>query len=231
MKPAVISFLIAILIFASGVGNRELYAQLGGCTHDSIEWLTVSSDVVVVASVTDLTYKDRPPEVGEQRSQWQWVTVTLTVRTALKGARDVTKLIVFTKELPRGAETLPKWKKSGQAVLWFLVENGEKGEELPPDLPAQLRNKPLFHERKSIELGSPKTRNRVPTPALSMDLLVLDRTEKILAAVKAETARRNKGPLHAACIPISHELASRAGRAGDFNELRVPVREKRLSRE
>src|SRR5262245_53235296 len=88
MKRALAPFLATILV-ASGVGYRPLYAQVG-YTPSSIEWLTASSDVVAVASVADLAYKDRRPEPGETRSHWQWVTVTLEVRPTLKGKASET---------------------------------------------------------------------------------------------------------------------------------------------
>jgi hypothetical protein len=76
MKQATAPFVLAIIVAASRLGTGVGFAQVG-YTPSSIEWLTASSDVVVRASVVDLAFKDRAPEVGETRSQWQWVTVTL----------------------------------------------------------------------------------------------------------------------------------------------------------
>ncbi len=70
----------ALLVAVSGPGAGVALAQVG-YTPSSIEWLTASSDVVVRASVAELAFKDRAPNVGETESQWQWVTVTLKVRS------------------------------------------------------------------------------------------------------------------------------------------------------
>ncbi len=222
MKQATIPFVLAILVATSEPSAGVGFAQFGCRTHLSIEWLTASSDVVVRASVADLAYKDRAPQAGEMQAQWQWVTVTLKVRETLKGKAP--EKIVYVIEQPRGADTLPKWKKSGQSVLWFLEDRGDKKEELPRDFPDQPRGKlrPSHH----VELGTPKTGKRVPHPVFSMDFRVLDEEDKILEAIKTDVSLRDpskKRASRAICISISGEVAARSGRAGDTNELCVPV--------
>jgi len=138
MKQVPAPFLLAILVAVSGQGAGVSYAQVG-YSPSSIEWLTASSDVVVRASVVDLAYKDRTPEDGRTRPQWQWVTVTLKVHTTLKGKAPETSGFVI--EQLRGMETLPRWKQSGQAVLWFLIDIGDRKEELPRDFPALPKGK------------------------------------------------------------------------------------------
>lgn len=206
------------------------FAQVG-YTPSSIEWLTASSDVVVRASVVDLAYKDRAPNVGETRSQWQWVRVTLKVRATLKGKAPET--IVFVIDQVRGMETLPGWKESGQPVLWFLVNIGDRKEEMPRDFPVQPQGKLRLREHwvkfvntSAVALGSPKTGKRVPHPVFSMDFQVLDGEDKILDAVKAEVARQQKGASRAIRIPMPREVAARSGRSGDVNVLYVPVNDR-----
>jgi hypothetical protein len=215
------SFLVTILV-VSEVGSRPLYAQIG-YTPLSIEWLTASSDVVAVASVADLASEDRKPEPGETRSQWQWVTVTLRVRATLQGKAPET--VVFVVERPRGDDTFSRWKESGQSVLWFLEERGDKKEELPPDFPAlpKGQRRLLKSLRGEIVLGSPKTGKCVPRPVFSMDFSILDEEDKIIEAVKAEVARRDKAPARLLWIRMPYEVAARSGKAGGANQLGVPV--------
>ncbi|MGH7173417.1 MAG: hypothetical protein ACRELF_05275 [Gemmataceae bacterium] len=222
MKAATTSFLVAILVVASGVGSREIHAQTGHCPL-SVEGMTACSDVVVVASVADLACKDRPPEAGEERSRWQWVAVTLKVRTALKGVRDATKPIVFVLQSDYGVEELVKRKKSGQAKLWFLKDIGSWKEDLPPGFPAQAKGKPLLRIFADLELASLETTNRIPKPVFSMDFRVLDKSNKIVEAVKVEAARRYKGQARLIWISMPRDVAARSGRSGDANELGVPV--------
>jgi hypothetical protein len=222
MKPATISFLVAVLVLAGGVGNREVYAQIG-YSPLSIEGLTACSDVVVVASVADLACKDRAPEAGEERSRWQWVAVTLKVRTALKGVRDATKPIVFVLQSDYGVKELVRWKKSGQSLLWFLKDIGSWKEDLPPGFPAQAKSKPLLRIFADLEFASPETRDRISKPVFSMDFRVLDETDKIVDAVKVEAARRYKGRARLIWIPMPRDMAARSGSSGDANQLGVPV--------
>jgi hypothetical protein len=222
MKSMATSFLAAILVVASGAGGREIHAQIG-YSPLSIEGLTACSDVVVVASVADLSCKDRAPEAGEERSRWQWVAVTLKVHTALKGVRDATKPIVFILQSNYGVKELVKWKKSGQSKLWFLEDIGSWKEDLPPGFPAQAKDKPLLRIFADLELASPETTNRVPKPVFSMDFRVLDKSNKIVEAVKVEAARRYKGRARLIWITMPRDVAARSGRSGDANQLGVPV--------
>ena len=222
MKRFATPFLLAIVVTANGAVGQPLYAQKG-YSPSSVEWLTASSDVVALASVADVAYKDRTPGPGETRSEWQWVTVTLKVRTTLKGKAPET--LVFVVERQRGDNTFSRWKESGQSVVWFLEEIGDKKEELPPDFPAVPEGQPRLRKspRGEIELGSPKTGKRVPQPVFSMDFRVLDEEDKIVEAVKAEVARREKGPARVIWIPMPRDVAERSGRSGDANQLGVPV--------
>ncbi|HTU19543.1 MAG TPA: hypothetical protein VMG10_15895 [Gemmataceae bacterium] len=222
MKPAKTSFLVAILVVASGVGSREIHAQIGYCPL-SIEGLTACSEVVVVASVADFVCKARAPEAGEERSRWQWVAVTLKVGTALKGVRDATKPTMFVIQSDYGVADLAKWKKSGQAKLWFLEDIGNWKDEIPPGFPGQAKGKPLLRLFADLELASPETRNRVPKPVFAMDFRVLKKPEKIVDAVKVEAARRYKGPARLIWLPMPREVAARSGSSGDANTLGVPV--------
>jgi hypothetical protein len=219
-------FVVATLIAASGFGATAV-AQIG-YTPSSIELLTAASDVVVRATVADLAYKDRAPGIGETRSQWQWVTVTLKVRATLKGKAPET--IVFVIDQVRGMGPLPEWKKSGQSVLWFLVDIGDKKEETPPDFPSTPQGRLRLREHwvkfvnsGAIELGSPKTGRRIPNPMFSMDFRVLDDEDKILEAVEAEIARRHKRSEKSIGIHMPRDVAARSGTSGDVNCLHVPV--------
>ena len=227
MKRAAAPFLLAILVAASGVGSRESCAQRGYSPR-SIEWLTASSDVVVVASVVDLAYQDRASKAGEVRSQWQWVTVTLKVRATLKG--NAPETIVFVVEQARGMNILPRWKESAQSVLWFLVDRGDTKEESPRDFPAARQGKLRLREHwfkflhtSALELGSPKTGERVPDPVFSMDFRVLDEEDQILEAVKAEVSRSQKRTERSIRILMPPDVAARSGRFGAVNVLHVPV--------
>jgi hypothetical protein len=230
MKQATAPFVLALLVAVGGPGAGVGFAQIG-YGPPSIEWLTASSDVVVRASVADLGFKDRAPKAGETESQWQWVTVTLTVRATLKGKAPET--IVFVIEQVRGVETLPRWKESGQAVLWFLVDIGDRKEEIPRDFPGppqgRLRLRELgakFLGTAAVELASPKAGKRVPSPVFSMDFQVLDDEDKILEAVKAEAARQQKGEVSAIRLSMPRKVAARSGRSGDVNVLYVPVNDR-----
>jgi hypothetical protein len=216
MRHAIASFGLAILVAASGLGTGASFAQKG-YTPSSIEWLTASSDVVVLASVADLAFKDRAPEVPGTTSEWQHVAVTLNVHSTLKG--KVPETITFIIDQPRGIETLPAWKKSAQPVLWFLVENAKDEKKLEGKL----------RLRETVELGSAEKKQKAPRPVLTMDLKALDREDAILDAVKAEVARRGQGrETRSVRIPISREVAQLTGQAGDANELIVPAADSRI---
>ena len=220
MKRGPAPFLFAILVLASGVASQELYAQIGYALT-SVEWMTASADVVVLASVADLVRKDRAPQAGEARSQWQWATVTLKVQTVIKGKAP--ESIVFVEERPRGDDTFSRWKESGRSTLWFLEDIGDKKDDLPPDFPTLPKGQPRLRKREDIELTSPMTGKRVPQPVFSMDFSVLDDDEKIIEAVKAEVTRRDKGPARILWLPMPRGVAARSGRSGDANQLGVPV--------
>ena len=217
MRHALATFGLAILV-ASTLGAGASFAQMG-YTPSSIEWLTASSDVIVRATITDLSFADREPEVAGTRSEWQHVTVKLKVLSTLKGKAPAT--ITFVWDQPRGAETLPKWKESAQPVLWFLVQKAREGKK--PEGKPRLRGDRLI-ATSSVELGSAKTKRKVPCPILTIDLRALDSEDAIFDAIKAEVARRGQGrERRSGRIPISREVAQLTGRAGDVNELTVPA--------
>jgi hypothetical protein len=227
MKEAGLPFVFAVLVSVSGPGAGKTFAQYG-YSPSCIEWLTASSDVVVRATVAELAFKDRAPMPGEAESQWQWVTVTLKVQSSLKGKPPQT--IVFVVEQLRGSETLLNWRKTTQANLWFLVDLGDKKVNLPPDFPAQAQGKLYLRDAGAkitnssvLELGTPKTGKRLPSPVFSMDFTVLDEEHKVLEAVKTEVERQHKGEPRAIGIMMPREVAQRSGRAGDANSLTVPV--------
>jgi hypothetical protein len=218
---------MALLVAISCPGAGTSFAQVG-YTPASVEWLTASSDVIVRASVAELAFKDRAPMPGETESQWQWVTVTLKVHSTLKGKPPQTT--GFVVEQLRGSETLLNWRKTGQPLLWFLVDLGDKKDKLPPDFPAQAQGKLHLREAGAkitnssvLELGSPKTGKRLPSPVFSMDFTVLDEEHKVLDAVKTEVERQHRGEPRAIRIMMPREVAQRSGRSGDANGLVVPV--------
>jgi hypothetical protein len=204
-------------LIATSTGAGAARAQQG-YSPSSREWLTASSDVVVRATVADLAFQDREPEVPGIPSEWQHVTVTLKVLAPLKGKPP--DAIVFVVDQPRGAETLPAWKKSGQPVLWFLVER-PKGKQNRGKL--RPRDDVLIGT-SAVELGSAERKQKVPRPVLTAELKGLDHEDAILDAVKAEVARRGPGrETRSVRVLISREVAQLTGRAGDANELIVPA--------
>jgi hypothetical protein len=223
MRHVAAAFGLAILVATSGPGSGVAFAQIG-YTPSSIEWLTASSDVVVRATVSDLAFSDREPEVPSLPSEWQHVTVTLKVLTTLKGKPP--ESIMFVVDQPRGVETLQAWKKSAQPVLWFLIENVKDEKKR-----GKLRSRDdHFLDASTVELGSAERKQKVPRPVLTVSLKALDQEDAIVDAVKAEVARRGQGrETRFVRVPISREVAQLTGRAGDANELIVPAADSPVS--
>lgn len=222
MKPTVAQLTLVIIAVASAASESR--AQIG-YTPRSIEWLTASSDVVVVASVAELAYEDREPLTAETQSQW--VTVTLRVRRILKG--EAPETIVFVIDQPRGMDLLPKWKDSGQPVLWFLVNTGDRKENWPEDFPVQAQGTLHLREHwgkfvgtSAIELAR-RGRTRVPRPVFSMDFCVLEEDQEIIEAVEGEVARGGMEKPRSISIRMPRHVAARSGLSGDVNQLTVPV--------
>jgi hypothetical protein len=141
----------------------------------------------------------------------------------LKGTAPET--LVFVCERPRGDDTFVQWKGSGQSVLWFLEEIRDPKAALPPDFPALPKGQPRLRQcaQGAIVLGSATTGKRVPRPVLAMDFSVLAEEDRIIAAVKAEVARRHPSPARLLWIGMPYAVAARSGKAGDVNQLGVPV--------
>ena len=197
------------LFVISGFGGASGFAQMGD-SQPTIEWLTVSSDVVVRGTVSELAYG--VSEAWKRGVAFQPITVTLNVSETLKG--DAQKTLQFVIEDPRGTEGFPRLKVARQPVLWFLLQKRDPKELMPTDLPEKAR---------WIELGSPKTGKRIPHPVLAMDFQVIDDEDKLIRAVKTELSGPHPDPIRGICIDIPSALAMRAGPAADINGLVMPV--------
>jgi hypothetical protein len=197
------------LFVLSGFGGASGFAQKGE-SQPSIEWLTVSSDVVVRGTVSELAYGEL--DASKRGPAFQPITVTLKVSETLKGHAQ--NALQFVIEAPHGTEGFPRLKAARQPVLWFLLQKRDPKELMPADLPEKAR---------WIELGSPKTGKRIPHPVLAMDFQVIDDEDKLIRAVKKELSRPHPDPIRGICISIPSGLAMRAGPAADINGLEMPV--------
>jgi hypothetical protein len=215
-------YLFAIIWTMFGPGRETGFAQRGFVTS-SIELSTASADIVVLAPIVDLAFKDCPPKKGETKSEWQWVTVTLKVQSTLKG--KVPQNLMFVGEVYRDDTLLSTAKQSGQSFLWFMKDAGTEKEKLPPEFPVLPKDQPRLKKLESIELGSAARGKKIPLPLFSMDFQVLNDEDKIIDAVKAEVARKDKGPVNYMMITIPRAVADRLGkhRSGDANGMLVPI--------
>jgi hypothetical protein len=172
--------------------------------------------VVVRASVADLAFRDRAPRKDGAAAETQWVTVTLKVRSALKGEAPATVAFVVEQHREHGA--LAAWKESGQSMLWFLVDVGDKKEALAPDAPPPP---PGRLRLRGNDIRFPGTAAVQPAagPVWSMALRRLEGETAVLAAVKEGVALRDVRPLEL-LLPLA---VARVGNYRDTHVLVVPV--------
>lgn len=210
--------LLAIGITLWLLAGPTTFAQIGS-THYSIEYLTISSDVIVAATITNIKTVELKTDSPDTEATTLRTTLKLQVLRTLKGKAPVQLELMIDD--PRGSVGMlaSEWAKSKQKTLWFLVETPRAKSELAYTL--HLWNNRI--DVAAVALGA-KTNPNVPRPLLTADEKVLETEEMLLDAVKAEVARsgadRNKRSIR---IPIRYDLAKGTGQAGDANVLVVPA--------
>lgn len=135
---------------------------------DSIEWITVDSDLVVRGKVTAVTKRKGPGDVV-------WYDATVTVAETLKGAkRRTVKLAV--RHL-YGA-TPADWRAKKREMLLFLVDSKRRVADDKDYAKAPFALRP--HDGAALVLDGPS-----PDRAYSSSFDVLDKRDTILDAARA----------------------------------------------
>ncbi|MEX0712711.1 MAG: hypothetical protein WD278_10200 [Pirellulales bacterium] len=194
------------------------WAQMG-LTLTSLESLVAHADVVVRASIADVT-REEPDE------QWVSMHVTLKVDETLKGRPE--KSVTFAIRTIDGDQRYQQWHAARQQQLWFFVYNKPRTGELPSkDNAAEARHR-LKPNGSMIRLGEAvpdeTSFSKLPPPILTMDLYALEAADEILeAARKAAGQRGKRNPVRSHAIWLPRSIAQRSGSSGDINHLVVPA--------
>jgi hypothetical protein len=135
---------------------------------DSIEWITVDSDLVVRGTVTAVAKRKGPGDVV-------WYSATVTVAETLKGPKRRT--VTFAVRHLYGA-TPADWRAKKREMLLFLVDSKRRGGDDKDYAKAPWALRP--HDGAALVLSGP-----TPDRAYSSSFDVLDTRAAILAAVRA----------------------------------------------
>lgn len=213
----------AILVMAMCLSSfsSKLFAQVG-YTAKTAEYLTATSDLVLIAVVADIkvdTGRPKNEQPGSEDSEL--FTVFLDVHRCLKGQTD--ESIKLEVELFKGDETLNDWKKNGIELFWFL--NQEKCDEN-----GIMRFVPHRELRFQCSIAEPPNLNadRRPTMLLNVDWDPLTSAEMIENTIVQFHKRFGNEKIGGTGISISRDIADRTGRSGDANVLMVPSNYEKL---
>lgn len=135
---------------------------------DSIEWITVDSDLVVRGKVTAVTKRKGPGDVV-------WYDATVTVAETLKGPKLRTVKIAVRHLY--GA-TPAEWRAKKSEMLLFLVDSKRRVADDKDYAKAPYALRP--HDGAALVLSGP-----TPDRAYSSSFDVLDTRDTILAAARA----------------------------------------------
>jgi hypothetical protein len=95
--------------------SNNLFAQRG-YTARTAEYLTATSDLVVMAVVANL--KVERNSSSDEKSGLETITAILDVHRCLKGYTD--NSVKLQIELPSGSDNLAKWLENEVELFWFL---------------------------------------------------------------------------------------------------------------
>ncbi len=200
-----------ILLAGSGVSHAQM-----GYTQASIEWLVADSDVVVRASVVDVS----PERPDREREELVWKTITVDVHETLKGSH--VKLLDFAYLSHAQARMFEDLKHSRREFLCFLMRGDRHPDAMGEEEMARVHV--LGWMNSLVRLGPPIPEHRLPPPLFTVDLRLLKEPAEVLRAARAAVAEEGKGRRatnHGVTLPRG--IMQATGRSGDANLLVVPV--------
>jgi hypothetical protein len=205
-------------VLLAGVGTSQ--AQIG-YQAASLEWLVADSDVVVRATVVDVS--PRPAE------RFDRVTATLDVHETLKGRP--TKRLKSVVYVTPAVKTFDELRDTGQEALFFLVraerhpfkaEVRGDGVDVATELePHEVT--PWQWDQSIVRLGPPAAERRLTLTIFTVDLTLLTKPDEALPAARAavEGGKAGRARLHEVHLPYNVMRAT--GKSGDANILYVPI--------
>lgn len=197
--------------------------------HDepSLEWLVARSDLVVRASVTEVSKELLPKEPFPH--DWAWIIVTLKVHETLKGRPP--QALQFAERSLTYNMRYEGWKEAGREFLVFLVRNPcYKSIEIRFEsrFPFALfahHHVPWGLIRLGPAVPQEKGWETVPSVLFRNNLDVLEDPADILEAARRAVAagRGAAGEIRMHALSLPRRVMDWAGRSGDWNFLSVPV--------
>lgn len=221
LKNRVLLAVILATVAAPGVAS----AQTAYLTN-SIEYLSDSADVVILATVQELSFS--PSEFRDPFGdlQTEWVAVTLNVQDTLKGKAP--KQVRFVLRRRKGDAVLSGWKADRRKILWFLEDLGPAKRTYPSDFPLQSQGRLAPREladspERVLVFDGPDLIGWNVKGILSMDLNLINTVDAAVEAVRREAKLTPKKKDDAVMIDIPWDLAKRTGICGDGNGLILPI--------
>jgi hypothetical protein len=202
-------------------GVRTSHAQIG-YQAASLEWLVADSDVVVRATVVDVS---REPANGLDR-----VRVTVDVHETVKGRP--TKRLKFDAYAAPEVKTFEELKETGQESLLFLVRAERhpfkaevRGDGV--DVATELEPHEVSEwqwDQSIVRLGPPAAKQRLTLPIFTVDLRLLTIPDEVLQAARAAVVEGGKAErvrFHE--VHLFYDVMRVTGKSGDANILYVPI--------
>jgi hypothetical protein len=213
-KRAIVFVVASILALAARAADAQ-YRE----GFLSLESRVAESDAVVRGTVDDVKFKPLNDGHG-------WLTVVIDVRETIKGTN--TPKLEFAIWSDGIEDELPRWKKSGQEILWFLSRDKARKAQVQDEskqLPAPTEWVPAsWYPIELAKSRSARVLTTQPPAVFLMDLTVREKPEEILTATRSIVQQQGSNPpLRRHQIAISHALAEQSGSAGDANDVIVPV--------
>ncbi len=197
-----------------------LLAQPQAYHAPTVEWLVARSDLVMRASVAEVSKEPLPPFRA-------WIIVTLKVHESLKGTPPET--LQFAEDSDAGDKRYDGWKDSGREFLVFLSRNpryraGEKEIEARfPFTRYDGSGWTLFRLGPAV----PQEERWYPPPSglFSSTLDVLETPVEILEAARRAVAARRRavGEVRMHELSLPQRVMEWSGDRADWNFLQVPV--------
>jgi hypothetical protein len=193
-----------------------ILAQVG-YDAPTLEWLVGRSDVIVRASVAEVSKHPLP----DNRA---WNTVTLKLHETLKGKPPET--IQFADHSLASDRRYEGWKDAGREFLVFLLQNpqyqpGKK--ELEARFPLTPWGEGWTMFRLGPPVGEEKSWTPLPAALFRSNLDVLEIPAEILEATRRAVTVGGSGAPRMHKLSLPRSVMQWSGRSGDVNDLTVPV--------
>jgi hypothetical protein len=207
----------SVLLAGVGTGHAQIGYQAA-----SLEWLVADSDVVVRATVVDVS---REPANGLDR-----VTVAVDVSESLKGRPA--KRLKFVVYAAPAVKTFEELKETGRDSVLFLVRAARHpfkaevrgdGDIAATELePHEVS--PWQWAQSIVRLGPPAAKQRLTLPIFTVDLRLLTKPEEVLQAARAAVVEGGKVErVRSHEVHLFYDVMRVTGQSGDANILYVPI--------